>query len=174
MPAPPHTSEVLTDAAQAAEAVFLETAVPTGRDWPQPFESRGEIGAYKAMKRGLSRGGSFREEWRAAEGAWVRQAAGALRPGAMAALVLGDGAGIGGLESARESAVATGLFTEIAAASIRQSRGGDGDGGEEVESDSGSDAPYPGDAAMGEGVSCGAPPGNRRTEHFLLLERCSS
>jgi DNA modification methylase len=156
---------------------YLETAVPTGRNWPEGFDSRREFGAYSQMKRLSKLGGSsdaqsagctpqsdFEDAWRSGEEAWMRSVGGVLKPGGLMAVMLGDGGmsavhgrprtqreperepssapHIDGLESAKRSALATGLFEDVASASIH-----------------------------GDSQANGAPPGSRRTEHLLLLRR---
>ena len=156
----------VVDAPSLDPSFFIETAVPRGRDWPSAFESSHEIGAHKAMKKCRGATNLFRDDWSAAEASWMRAIAAVLKPGARAALVLGDGAGIDGLESARSNAVSTGLFSEVASASIRRPTNVARNQGYCVGS-----SPTGDEAASGAPLPGSSPPGNRRAEHFLLIER---
>lgn len=235
--------------------MFLETAVPEGRNWPQEWDSRQELGAYAATVKALrahvpgrdgawfpaldesgghgsgsledgassssssaaaaaasgsrnSGGGAsspLREEWHVGQQEWMSSTGELLQPGGMTALVLGDGGGLCGLRSAREAALATGYFEEVASATIRRRTGHSDESraaGEAaaIEAEEGAALESSGSynpsyyAGQGGGVrssesngkvvlnvgdvqrrsSSGKSrsyPGNRRTEHILVLRR---
>lgn len=234
--------------------MFLETAVPEGRNWPQEWDSRQELGAYAATVKALraqvpgrdgawfpaldesgghgsgsredgahasaaaaksaaddSRNGDnnsgssspLQEEWHLGQQEWMSATGELLQPGGMTALVLGDGGGLCGLRSAREAALATGYFEEVASATIRRrscrsdeggaaADGAIGDGGgAALESPSSSKYSSSGRGGGGgvhstesngkvvlnvgetrrRGGGSRSYPGNRRTEHILVLRR---
>lgn len=137
---------------------FLETAVPTGRNWPTSFDSNGEIGAFRSRKRNLL---DYSSEWTAQEKEWVAAVGHRLKVGGLAAFVIGDGAGLNALESLRMSASYTGLFREIASATIMRPEKYPQCDMVESPSD-----------AVPNGPTLGIPsPGNRRTEHLIMLQR---
>ena len=137
---------------------FLEAKVPAGRDWPAAFDSRRELGAYRRSRKVMSAAAGGPEglarAWAAEEQAYLSAVGTAMRPGALAALVIGDGGGMCGLASCQSSAAATGLFEFVASATIRRHPDGQDNGG------------------RGSGRKrSGAPPGNRRTEHLVAFRR---
>jgi len=95
------------------------------------------MGARKAMRRDPQ---SFGAAWQRDQGLWLGAARRSMRPGARAAVVIGDGGGIDTLDSTRRAAEAVGMRV-VACASIRS------------------------DLPVEERLQ-----GNRRTEHALLLE----
>jgi DNA modification methylase len=126
---------------------FIETKVPKDRNWGVDFSSQSEIGAHKAMRRG--KGQAEEETWSQEEQEWLRAVAVALKPGGLAGFVIGDHFGnFDGLASLRESVKKVGCFVEVSSATIKPNS-------------------YKSVKLKGKGL----PPGNRRTEHFVLLKR---
>ena len=220
--------------------------MPEGRNWPQEWDSRQELGAYAATVKALraqvpGRDGAWfpaldesgsredaayssssaaaasrsrnsgsgvssplREEWHVGQQEWMSATGELLQPGGMTALVLGDGGGLCGLRSAREAALATGYFEEVASATIRRRTGHSDESreageaaaieageGAALESSSSFNPSYTGQGGgvhssesngkvvlnvgevqrrSGSGKSRSYP-GNRRTEHILVLRR---
>jgi hypothetical protein len=119
--------------------------------------------------------------WLAGQQAWLSGTGLLVQPGGLVALVLGDGGGVCGLKSARAAALVTECFEEVASATIRNPGDGSGDaaaGGGGSNSEQGVQSTERngkvtltvGDQRP-QGGGSRSYPGNRRTEHILVLRR---
>ena len=103
------------EAGEAGEAGYLGTPLPEGRDWPAAWTS-GEIGARRALKRDPA---GFEAIWQADQEAWLGATGEALAAGGRAAVMVGDGWGLGDVgDSLRAAAAAVGL-KHVASAALR-------------------------------------------------------
>ena len=94
---------------------YLGTPLPEGRDWPAAW-TRGEIGARRALKRDPA---GFEAAWQADQEAWLGATGEALARGGRAAVMVGDGWGLGDVgDSLRAAAAAVGL-RHVASATLR-------------------------------------------------------
>lgn len=130
---------------------FVGRPVPTGRDWSEEFNSQFEIGSHKAMKRNKGQTSSSEDRWSEEEQSWLNTIGKVLKPGGLAGFVIGDHFGdFDGLASLRDSMCKVGCFSEVSTATIKAMK-----------------PKHKESKQKGKGP----PPGNRRTEHFVLLRR---
>lgn len=85
----------------SAGDVFMKTGTPSGRNWPSEWKT-GEFGAFKSFKKDPF---NFKSVWQRDHHAWITNIAKCLKPGARAAIMIGDGAGVNALTSTLAAAL---------------------------------------------------------------------